>query len=182
MRIRIDEIREDGLSRDYVVSAGDFPQLGELIDAGEVGFDAPVAVRVRVIRVGELFEVEGQLQSAVRLDCGRCLKEFVAPLLSTFALTYARTLPEIEVEDEDAEVELTAEDLGMTLLDGDEIDLHEAVQEQVLLALPFRPLCSEECRGLCPHCGVDLNITSCNCHGDGFGNKFSVLKNFKVDR
>lgn len=180
MLIRLDEIREDGFSHDYVVSADEFPQLAELIDAGEVIFSAPVAVRVRLFRVGELIEVDGQLQTAVQVNCGRCLKDYVASLVNTFSLTFAKTLPEIEVDD--ADVELTAEDLGMTLLEGDEIDLHEAVQEQVLLALPFRPLCSDDCRGLCPHCGVDLNMTTCNCHEDGFGNKFSALRNFKVDR
>jgi uncharacterized protein len=181
MRISIDDIRGEGLVRDLVACAGDFPALVELVEAGEVVFEAPVAVRLRLTRVGDLVEVEGQLQTTVRLNCGRCLRDYAAPLISAFSLTYAQVLPQVEDEEEE-DVELTADDLGMTLLEGDEIDFHEALQEQLLLALPFRPLCSESCRGLCPHCGADLNTTSCDCHDDGFGNKFSVLKNFKIER
>ena len=180
MRISLDDIKGEGLVRDLVASAGDFPALAELVEAGEVAFEAPVAVRLRLTRVGDLVEVEGQVQTTVRLNCGRCLNDYVAPLTSAFTLTYAQVLP--QVEDEEGDVELSAEDLGMTLLEGDEIDFNEAVQEQLLLALPFRPLCSDSCRGLCPHCGADLNTTSCDCHDDGFGNKFSALKNFKVER
>lgn len=180
MRISIDDIRSEGLVRDLVASASDFPGLVELIEAGEVAFEAPVAVRLHLTRVGDLIEVEGQVQTTVRLNCGLCLRDYAAPLTSAFSLTYAQALPQVEDEEED--VELTAEDLGMTLLEGDEIDFHEALQEQLLLALPFRPLCSESCRGLCPHCGADLNTTSCDCHDDGFGNKFSALKNFKIER
>ena len=180
MRVRLDDIRDGGLVCDFVAAAADFTGLAELIAAGDAVFEAPIAVRLRLSRVDELVEVDGQLQSSVRLACGRCLRDFSSPLAAIFSLTYARTLPKVE-DEEGGELELSADDLGMTLLEGDEIDFSEAVQEQVLLALPFRPLCSDGCRGLCPHCGADLNSTSCNCRDDGFGNKFAALKNFKID-
>jgi uncharacterized protein len=88
------------------------------------------------------------------------------------------------VEDPDAEeIELTADDLGLISFEGDEIDLVDGIQEQVIMALPFKPLCREGCRGLCPQCGADLNLGDCACSEPPvLEGKFSILKNFKVEK
>ncbi|MFN7623911.1 MAG: DUF177 domain-containing protein, partial [Acidobacteriota bacterium] len=61
------------------------------------------------------------------------------------------------------EIELTADDLGISVYENDQIDLDEMVVEQLELSLPFRLLCQEDCRGLCPQCGADLNTEACDC-------------------
>ena len=59
--------------------------------------------------------------------------------------------------------ELLSADMGLAAYEGDAVDLDELVREQITLALPSRRLCREECKGLCPKCGADLNAAECSC-------------------
>lgn len=178
MLIRVDDIKEVGLSREFVAAVSDFPELSVLEQRGEVFFPEPIATKIRAIRANEMIQLDGTVSTAVRFACSRCLKVYPHVLELVFTITYARNLPAISDEETGEELELNAEDLGLELLPGDELDLHAVIQEQVLLGLPLQPLCSDTCRGLCPHCGVDLNTETCNCAGDGFSGKFSVLKDW----
>lgn len=180
MLIRLDDINETGLTREYAASVAEFPELSGLEQRGGIAFPEPIVTKLRAYRVNEMVEVEGSVTTSARYDCSRCLRNFTAPLAIDFALTFVRELPAVSDEESGEELELNAEDLGLELLSGEEIDLHEMVQEQVLLGLPLQPLCDGACRGLCPHCGADLNMESCGCAGDGFGGKFSALKDLKI--
>ena len=77
---------------------------------------------------------------------------------------------------------MTAEDIGLIHFQGDEINLKNEIQEQVVLAFPLRVLCKPTCRGLCPQCGVDLNTEDCNCDSSPPAGKFAALKNLKIER
>jgi uncharacterized protein len=129
-----------------------------------------------------MVEVSGQVVTRAEMACSRCLNPAEVLVDSTFDLTYTRELPELGDEGGDEGIEITAEDMGLILFDGEEIDLREAVQEQVILALPIHPLCSRSCRGLCAQCGVDLNEQECSCGPQDYNIKFSALKNFKTDK
>jgi uncharacterized protein len=61
------------------------------------------------------------------------------------------------------EHEVPAEDLGVAFYDGDAIDLGQLVREQFYLSLPMKPLCRQDCAGLCPECGTNLNVSRCEC-------------------
>lgn len=182
MLIRIDEIKDDGLVLAREESFDAFPALAEIVASGECTFVAPLVIGLKVYRIGEMVEVEGTVQSRVRLACGRCLVEYEEPLSSRFALTFARELPEIGGESEEEEVELEAEEMGLILFAGDEIDLCEALAEQVIMALPMRPLCQSGCRGLCPQCGANLNEVDCGCVPPVFNPKFAALKDLKPEK
>jgi uncharacterized protein len=73
-------------------------------------------------------------------------------------------------------MELSKEDLEECYYSGDMIDLDEILREQIILALPMYPRCVEECRGLCPVCGVDLNKETCDCQRDEVDPRLAVLK------
>ncbi|NIP25414.1 MAG: DUF177 domain-containing protein, partial [Phycisphaerae bacterium] len=92
-----------------------------------------------------------------------------------------RQLPELS-DDEDEGVELTADELGLTLVEEDTISLLEPIREQILMAIPIQPLCDESCKGLCVHCGENLNATDCGCEEPQFDTRFASLKNFKVKK
>jgi uncharacterized protein len=77
---------------------------------------------------------------------------------------------------------LTDEDLVSATYEGDEIDFTMEISEQILTEIPFKPLCNEECRGLCPDCGSDLNETGCGCKDASFSIKFGALKNLNVEK
>jgi len=180
--IRIDEIKDDGLVLAREESSDVFPALAQIVASGECVFAAPLDISLKAYRVGEMVEVEGTVQTRVKLSCGRCLVEYEEPLVSRFALTFARELPEIGDESEEEEVELSAEEMGLILFSGDEIDLAEALAEQVIMALPMRPLCQPGCRGLCPQCGANLNEVDCGCVPPVFNPKFAALKDLKPEK
>lgn len=181
MIIRVDDIKEHGLTLETTDGAELFPVLSQMQEGEEVRFSAPVHVWVRAIRVREMIEVEGRIETALRLGCSRCLNEFEMPMMVPFALTFVRELPEVADED-GAEVELSAEEMGLIAFEGDEIDLRPALEEQVVMAFPVRPLCREACKGLCPQCGADLNKQDCGCIRPVFNQKFASLKAFRVER
>jgi len=83
---------------------------------------------------------------------------------------------------QDEDVELAEEDLISATYEGDEIDFTREITEQVILAIPFKPLCSEDCKGLCSNCGAELNISNCACSQDNMNLQFNALKNLKVKR
>jgi uncharacterized protein len=180
--IELDDIKESGLSRELAESFEHFPALCELQDSGDVAFVQPLDIRVTARKFEGMVVVEGNVGTAVRLQCCRCLQSFEQPLEAAFCVTYTRHLPAMEDEDQEAEIELQAEDLGMLVFEGDEIDLTETVQEQVVMAMPFKPLCREECRGLCAQCGADLNAGDCGCRDQVLNGKFAALKDFKIKK
>jgi uncharacterized protein len=71
------------------------------------------------------------------------------------------------------------EDVSLSFYDDDEIDLSPLVRESMILSLPTRPLCGEECRGLCAHCGANRNTTECACRDDWSDPRLDVLRTLK---
>ena len=130
---------------------------------------APVHLVVDVHKDRDAYRVTGRVQTRLRLECGRCLDAFEVPVDSAFELRY---VPELtgshagqghagradEVEAEVAEAALTT-----AYYRNETLDLGELMHEQFVLALPMKPLCSDECRGLCPVCGTNLNKGTCDC-------------------
>ncbi len=182
MLILVDDIKDDGLRLRSSEAVETFPALVDMEQEGVVRFLSPLEVEVRAQHVSGLVEVEGKVEVGIRLSCSCCLQEFDTDLVARFALTYARELPDIEGDETDEGIELSAEEMGLILFDGESIDLAEGIQEEVVMAVPFRPLCRPECRGLCPQCGADRNERSCNCSLLPLGGKFAALKNFKVEK
>ncbi len=104
------------------------------------------------------FRVTGHMKAALELECGRCLEPFALPVHATFELRY---LPlEVDAATE-AEREITDDDLTTAFYKDGTLDILDLMREQFLLALPMKPLCVESCRGLCSHCGANLNRGEC---------------------
>jgi len=118
---------------------------------------APISVQLRLAPTGSKIVVRGLVQTLVRAVCGRCLEEFDLPIRENILVVYSSLAEELGRE------ELEAEELNMELFTGEEIDLWPLIQEHLVLALPLRPLCREDCRGLCPVCGRNRNISPCEC-------------------
>lgn len=182
MRINVNQILDDGLFLEFEEKAETFPVLAEIIQSGEYEFLAPLKTSVRAIRVRDIVEVEGSIETRIRLNCSRCLKLFEMPLSSRFALTYTQHLPESAEAEVEEGLELSADEMRTILFHGDEIDLREALQEQIVMAFPLQPLCSPGCKGLCPQCGADLNEGECSCQRDFANSKFAALKDLKLGK
>jgi uncharacterized protein len=75
--------------------------------------------------------------------------------------------------------QLIEEDVSLSFYQGDEVDLAPLLREAMILSLPTVPLCSDECRGLCPHCGANRNVGRCGCHDDWVDPRLAVLRSLK---
>lgn len=176
LKIRVTDITEKIKSIDAVDDAGSYPALLQAQEAGECRFISPVTVALSLAREYDHIRVQGSVATKVMLSCSRCLGEFGADISSAFTIFYTKAST-AQPEDE---VELGEQDLISATYTGDEIDFSDEVAEQILLELPYKPLCSEECKGLCPSCGVDLNSSDCRCSSDAVSMVFSSLKGLKV--
>jgi uncharacterized protein len=179
MRIHLDQIKDTGLSLVYTEATENFPVLSEMEQNRECEFLAPIETRLEVNRIGDIVNVDGELNSRIRIACDRCLVEFESALESVFSLTYSQDFDDPTDERED-EVELSSEEMGLMPIRGEEIDFRDGVQEQVVLALPLRALCSDSCKGLCPQCGIDLNKAECTCSQVVPAGKFAALRKLKL--
>ena len=104
--------------------------------------------------------VTGKVRFRAALSCADCGVEFERDFLEPLTMQFDRALP-IKA---DAKIhELSDNELERTAYEGDEIDLLPAVRDTVLLAIPIAPLCTPECKGVCPECGANLNIEECQC-------------------
>jgi uncharacterized protein len=180
LQINIHKITNKGLLLEFQEKANDWSIIAGLLDNGILHFINPLKVYIRAIRIQDIIEIEGRMHNRVGLHCSRCLSPFTMPLSTEFELTYTKNLPERETHDKE-EIELQAEEMRMIRLEGDTIDLRKAVQDQIVMSLPLQPLCSPDCRGLCPRCGTNLNEDDCGCDRTPEDNPFAVLKNLKSD-
>jgi len=119
----------------------------------------PVTLVFDVEKAGQEVRLEGRAAARLELACSRCLEPFAWPVDAAFRLRY---LPQSANRGaEEQEVDETA--LEVAFYEGDGIDLGQLLREQFYLALPMKPLCRPDCRGLCPTCGANRNAASCGC-------------------
>lgn len=105
----------------------------------------------------------GRLQARLGMHCGRCLEAFVRDLDEPLDLFYLPRSQSDEAEEQEQDVELSDRDMVVAYYAEDRVDLGEMVREQLHLTMPLRRICREECRGLCPSCGVNRNTGTCDC-------------------
>jgi uncharacterized protein len=157
MKIQVADITESPRELKYAEGVDELN--GRLArGASEYQLPSELGIDVSYYRSGSDLFFHGSLRGRVRATCGRCLEEY------EFALDLPLTLV-LAPREETAGVarELSADDVALTFYEGKEVDLTPLVYEQILLALPTRPLCHDDCRGLCPSCGANLNLARCTC-------------------
>lgn len=120
---------------------------------------APVHVAFDIHKDHARFRLEGTVRTELELPCSRCLEPFRMPVDAAFDLRYH---PASEMTAGE-EREVDDDDLETSYYRDDQIDVNELLREQFYLALPMKPLCREDCKGLCPHCGTNLNTGACDC-------------------
>ena len=120
---------------------------------------APVQVEIDIHKDKDRFRLEGTARTELELTCSRCLEPYNMPVDAVFDVRY---LPASDAAG-DGEREVGEEDLDTSVYRDDQIDLNEVLREQFYLALPMKPLCREDCAGLCPQCGTNRNTGMCSC-------------------
>ena len=144
--------------------------------AEEYRVTAPVHLVMDVHNDGTAYRVTGRVTTRLQLECGRCLEPFDIAVDSPFELRY---VPQVENTGE-GEREVEEDDLTTAFYQDETIDLAELMHEQFVLALPMKPLCSSACKGLCVHCGANLNSGSCGCAPEWTDPRLAALKELRT--
>lgn len=134
-------------------------------DGRNIEFVEPIKVIGNIYRVGQDKYLDVEINYSYRESCGRCLESFTKS--QTTGLSGKLT----DDTDEDSEEELV-------YYDGEILDLTSDVRSMVLLDLPMKPICKDDCQGLCPVCGIDKNKEDCDCVVDTVDPRLAKLKDF----
>jgi len=176
LQISISNIPEEGLDLRFSESGEWFRRALPVGD--DCGLDArKIGVQCRVEKVLGNVSIKGRIDVEGELECCRCLERFEFPVEIEFK--YVLT-PAEDLEEDD--LELTYADLEYGHYSGEMMDLGQIVVEQILLQVPIKPLCTDSCKGLCPTCGINLNIQKCDHKTQQASSPFAALKNFKVKK
>jgi uncharacterized protein len=147
-------------------------QLGA---AEDFRLTAPAALAFDIFKDEEKFRLVGSVRTTLELPCSRCLEPFTLPIDQAFDLRYQ---PHSSNTGE-GEREIEEDDLTTAFYDNEEIDLGQLMREQFYLALPMKPLCRDDCRGLCPVCGANLNRETCDCKPAWEDPRLAALKSLR---
>lgn len=118
---------------------------------------------VRVTRATQGLLVQTEMHAEIIAECVRCLTDFSQPLDIDFTELYAFNRNSVT-------------ESGLLVPENGKIDLEPFIRDEMLLAIPISPLCSSDCKGLCPICGQNLNEGSCHHEEETFDTRLSVLR------
>jgi len=184
MKLLVDRVQETPSSWDFEAEPAFWAEaraaVPELLGIEPEAF----SIEMQVYRSGSELFLSGTLHGALGLECARCLARYRAALHEPFRLVLEPAGDRVPAEPESA---AALERDGLCLLDdletgwfrGKEIDLGAWFVELVQLAIPVQPLCRDDCRGLCPRCGVDRNHETCGCETVSPGSPFAVLRSLR---
>jgi len=188
------------------ITAENLSLVGE-VTADELGLTerdavirAPLSVSLDLMKADDMIAVTGVVEGTAVRQCVRCLREYDDALAFSVHAAYAREGKEATKDPHpggrqtrtsdvrkgkpvhgkgEPVPEEEAEDDDRYFYQGDHLDLAPMLREHVILAAPMQPICREECAGLCPRCGQDLNEGPCQCPAEPVPTAFRVIRNMK---
>lgn len=119
---------------------------------------SPVRFEGSVSRIERGFALDGELEYGGRLECSRCLVGYPFQTAERFSIVLYKRPTAFEKE-----ITLERGDLDVSFYDDTDVPLAPIAEERIQMAIPMKPLCREDCRGLCVGCGADLNTEACRC-------------------
>ena len=171
--IKVSDIPEGGLFLNFEELTG---VISELDDHCTV---SRASGRLELERSGSEIKISGWVRARLILTCDRCLNTFWSDVQTPF---FYLLKPSSEFQsDLESDHKVNGEEIEIYWYEDDEIRAEELFREQILLQLPMRLLCRENCKGLCPGCGVDLNKGMCQCEDVRDHGPFSVLAGLKIN-
>lgn len=136
------------------------------INHEDIFFIEPVRIQGSVENMGNrIFEVHGVIKTAAEYPCFRCLTMTRVDLNLDFSLKFS----DIPVDSQEDEI---------IAFSGDEIEITPYILDEIMLNWPGQILCKPDCRGICPHCGADLNKTTCSCKQEDIDPRLAALQSF----
>ena len=178
MKIPVDDIPQSPKEINFSESIGELNEAYAKGSTADFHFPSFLDVDLVYYRSGREIFFQGALHGDLEGCCSRCLKNFRFALRKNFDFVLS---PDATKSDRKV-AELSREDLGLSTYSTEEINLTPLIREQVMLALPTRPLCEEGCRGLCDGCGADLNHEQCSCSAASEDPRLAIFRTLKVGR
>jgi len=161
MKIIIADIWDEGLDVD----------IEESFRGEEISLVSPVKAHLGLTKAHREVIVTGNVTAELEFECSRCLKRFRRVVNEPVNVVYH------PIEELGAETHgLKDEEMDMGFYKGEELDLKELIKEQLILNIQMKPLCDENCRGICSQCGADLNTETCSCETKKIDSRLEVLK------
>jgi uncharacterized protein len=171
MKLDVSNVPETGLVVNVELDASEIDISGAPADlAGNPRLEG------RVLEVDEKILLKGSLSGAFSLSCSRCLSSFSHPFGIEVSAEYANAAE----KEPDDQADAVPPEVTRIAFVGDEIDLSLGIREDLLLNVPLKPLCREDCRGLCPQCGVDLNEGQCKCEKKTVDPRLAGLRDIRA--
>jgi uncharacterized protein len=152
-RIDLQAVREEPVAVAFELPFG----LGAL-DREPLLEISPVRLNGTISRIERGYLLEARCAFEGKLECSRCLAAYPFAADEPFSLVLAERSAAAA-----GERELAPEDLDLAFYEGDGIDVSPIAEERIQMSIPMKPLCREDCRGLCPRCGADRNVGTCDC-------------------
>ncbi|WP_297213277.1 MULTISPECIES: YceD family protein [Thermodesulfovibrio] len=162
MKIEVFEIPEEGMD----IEVEEKPLLEG------IKILKPFKAIMRVEKKEREVFIKGVVSGEVELQCSRCLKDYIMPIRTLFEITYHP----VEELNRDELVELKRDEMDVDFYRDGLIETEDIVRDQILLNIPMKPLCAENCKGLCPVCGNDLNEKDCGCEIKEIDPRFAALQ------
>lgn len=165
MNLELRKIEAEGTDFHFSQSAEDLE-----IAANGVKFPSAVEIDLTATMIGDEIICQGEIYTEVEIECSRCLDLFDMPIEAhlQFVVQMIDSPQELESEDDDFEVIPKTQTT---------YDISPRVRDAVTLSIPLKPLCREDCKGLCPMCGTNLNENTCDCTPDKTDERWDALKN-----
>jgi uncharacterized protein len=139
--------------------------LSELIK--DIKFKDKANIKIKITNSGNNQMITtGIIETTVSLKCQRCLTDFDYKIKDRFKVKYLPInfyTPIDKSHSHKTEIEVSIEEIDNLFYSGNLIDILGLIREELILKFPIKPLCKEDCKGLCPLCGINLNKSSCNC-------------------
>ena len=170
----VSQMRESHARVDRTLAADALPSDSEIYRIAE-----PVTFRCEIRKDRQQYRLTGRVTTTLELTCSRCLETFplaVNEAIDVLFLPHADNTGEAE-----RERQVEDDDFSTAYYRDQVIDLGQLVQEQFYLAVPMKPLCGDDCKGLCAVCGVNFNTGSCQCHPTWVDPRLAVLEQLKKD-
>jgi len=135
----------------------------------EIDFASEVKMKFSVLKVGNSLNCQGEIKARLNMECSRCLTKFVQPVTSRIEFI-------LEMDDEKIGIDTQDDDYQFISKETISYDLNTRVREAMILTLPIKPLCQEDCKGLCQFCGTNLNEKTCSCSQEMVDPRWNKLK------
>ena len=135
---------------------------------------SPVRLEGEISRIEKGFLFDARIAYAGKLECSRCLASYPFQTREDFSLVLTKRAPAAG-----AEILLEGDDFDVYFYDEPVLPVAPIAEERIQMAVPMKPLCREDCRGLCPRCGEDLNVADCGCSADSADPRWEALRQLK---